>query len=70
VDAFHERLARVGLSAAEPYGFDRRIFADALQQADRLDADDFADYGTSGQALQELRSRSAQWRTAILSDDR
>ncbi len=43
-------------------GFDRRIFADALGQADLLDPDDFAQYGITGQALDDVRKRFAAWR--------
>jgi hypothetical protein len=50
---FYERADR---------GFDRRIFADALGQADLLDPDDFAQYGVTGQALDDVRKRFAAWR--------
>lgn len=46
-------------------GFDRSIFADALGQAGLLDADDFGEYGTSGQRLDDLRARFAAWRTEL-----
>lgn len=47
-------------------GFDRRIFADALGQAGVLDADDFAEYGVTGQELNDLRARFAAWRRELL----
>jgi hypothetical protein len=46
---------------ADP-GFDRHIFADALGQIDWLDPDDFAQYGISGRALDDIRSRFTAWR--------
>ncbi|MDG4829200.1 nucleotidyl transferase AbiEii/AbiGii toxin family protein [Solwaraspora sp. WMMD1047] len=47
-------------------GFDRRIFADALRQVDLLDSDDFAQYGVTGEALNDLRNRFATWRSELL----
>lgn len=47
-------------------GFDRRVFADALGQANVLDPDDFAQYGVTGQALDNLRDRFAAWRRELL----
>ncbi|WP_229400874.1 nucleotidyl transferase AbiEii/AbiGii toxin family protein [Micromonospora okii] len=47
-------------------GFERRIFADALGQAELLDPDDFAQYGVTGRALHELRSRFGAWREGLL----
>jgi hypothetical protein len=38
-------------------GSDRRISADALRQADLVDPDDFAQYGSTGQALDDVRKR-------------
>ena len=49
-------------------GFDRRVFADALGQATQLDPDDFAQYGVTGRALDDLRSRTAEWRRELLDD--
>jgi hypothetical protein len=46
-------------------GFDRRIFADALQQAALLDPDDFAQYGVAGDELDGIRSRFAAWRRRL-----
>jgi hypothetical protein len=47
--------------------FDRRVFADALTQAQLLDADDFAPYGLVGEGLDGLRHRFAQWREELLA---
>lgn len=49
-------------------GFDRRIFADALGQADLLDPDDFAQYGITDQTLNDLRGRFAAWRRGLLDE--
>ncbi len=49
-------------------GFYRRIFADALGQADLLDPDDFAQYGITGDALEDIRSRFAAWRRDLRDD--
>jgi hypothetical protein len=46
--------------------FDRAEFAEALAQAQVLDADDFAQYGMVGAALDGLRHRFAVWRAEIL----
>lgn len=83
---FHERLARIGLAAAQRYGFalaggcavqaagllerpskdiDRRIVADAIGRADLLDPDDFAQYGITDQALDDIRSRFAACRREL-----
>mgnify|MGYP006331513943 CR=1 len=47
-------------------GFDRRVFADALGQAQLLDPDDFVPSGITGQALHDLRTRFAAWRRDLL----
>lgn len=60
----HESVLR--LVERADHGFDRRIFADALGQADHLDPDDFARYGISGPALDELRDRFTAWRRRLL----
>ena len=46
--------------------FDRSVFADALAQAQLLDADDFARYGLVGEDLDGLRHRFALWRAELL----
>ncbi|MEV4495555.1 nucleotidyl transferase AbiEii/AbiGii toxin family protein [Micromonospora arborensis] len=50
-------------------GFDRRVFADALGQAALLDPEDFAQYGVTGRALDDLRNRFAEWRRDLLSEE-
>jgi hypothetical protein len=47
-------------------GFDRRVFAEALGQAQVLDPDDFAVYGVTGRHLDNLRNRFAAWRQGLL----
>ena len=47
-------------------GFDRRVFAQALGQVWHLDIDDFADYGVTGQDLENLRRRFDAWRQDLL----
>ncbi|MFY1704890.1 nucleotidyl transferase AbiEii/AbiGii toxin family protein [Micromonospora sp. WMMA1923] len=56
----------LGLIERADRGFDRRLFADALGQADLLDADDFAQYKVTGRALESLRGRFAAWRRELL----
>jgi hypothetical protein len=46
--------------------FDRGVFADALGQAQLLDADDFAPYGLFGEDLDTLRHRFAVWRAELV----
>jgi hypothetical protein len=46
--------------------FDRSVFADALAQAEQLDAADFAQYGLVGEDLDGLRHRFALWRAELL----
>jgi len=63
----HEAL--LNLAERADRGFDRRVFADALGQANVLDPDDFAQYGVTGQALNNLRSRFAAWRRGLLDEE-
>ena len=60
----HETV--LNLAQRADRGFDRRIFADALGQAAVLDPDDFAQYGVTDQALDDLRSRFTAWRRELL----
>ncbi|MEU0547644.1 nucleotidyl transferase AbiEii/AbiGii toxin family protein [Micromonospora sp. NPDC005979] len=62
-------VALVALAQRADRGFDPRIFADALGQANELDPDDFAQYGVTGPALDDLRSRFAEWRRDLLDDE-
>lgn len=59
------REALLALAQRADCGFDRRVFADALGQATLLDPDDFAQYGVTGRALDDLRSRFADWRRRV-----
>ena len=58
----YSREAVLRLAERADRGFDRHIFADALGQADLLDPDDFAQYGITGQALDDIRGQFAAWR--------
>nr|WP_232510663.1 hypothetical protein [Micromonospora maris] len=63
------QIALLTLAQRADRGFDRRVFADALGQAAQLDPDDFAQYGVSGRALDQLCSRFAEWRRELLDDE-
>jgi hypothetical protein len=56
----------LGLAERADITFDRQMFADAIAQAQVLDADDFAQYGVMGAELDGLRHRFAAWRTELL----
>lgn len=60
-----ETLLRLAERADQ--GFDRRIFAGALAQADHLDPDDFTPYGVNRQTLDALRAEFAVWRHELLA---
>ncbi|MGW1060688.1 nucleotidyl transferase AbiEii/AbiGii toxin family protein [Micromonospora rubida] len=62
----YTREALLNLAQRADRGFDRRIFAEALGQASLLDPDDFAQYGVTGQTLNDLRNRFAAWRRGLL----
>ncbi|MEV0134921.1 nucleotidyl transferase AbiEii/AbiGii toxin family protein [Dactylosporangium sp. NPDC050688] len=61
----YDRETLLQLAERADAGFDRRVFADAIGQAARLDADDFGEYGVSGQELGDLRARFAAWRSDL-----
>ncbi|MEV6801379.1 nucleotidyl transferase AbiEii/AbiGii toxin family protein [Micromonospora rifamycinica] len=61
--------ALLALAQRADRGFNPRIFADALGQATQLDPDDFAQYGVTGPALDDLRSQFAEWRRELLDDE-
>jgi len=63
----YDRPALLRLMERSDITFDRRVFADALAQAELLDADDFAQYGLAGDDLDELRQRFAAWRAELLA---
>ncbi|MFG2040787.1 nucleotidyl transferase AbiEii/AbiGii toxin family protein [Dactylosporangium sp. NPDC048998] len=65
----YSREALLQLAERADSGFDRRIFADAINQVQVLDADDFSEYGTSGQQLDELRGRFTEWRAELLDSE-
>ncbi len=48
-------------------GFDRRIFADALGQAEVLDPADFEQYGITGRVLDGVRIRFEAWRRDLIT---
>jgi hypothetical protein len=62
----YDRSALLQLVERSDITFDRRAFADALAQAQSLDADYFAQYGLAGEELDGLRDRFALWRTELL----
>lgn len=47
-------------------GFDRRMFAEALGEVQRMAIRDFARYGVTGRDLEDLRARFAAWRAWLL----
>lgn len=63
----YDRQALTRLAARADSGFDRHRFAEAIGQAQFLDADDLAEYGLDGQDLDDLRARFAAWQTELLS---
>ena len=62
----YDRSMLLQLAGRSDITFDRRVFADALAQAQLLDADDFARYGLVGEDLDGLRHRFALWRVELL----
>jgi hypothetical protein len=62
----YDRQALLRLAERSDITFDRSTFADALAQAQLLDADDFAPYGLVGQDLDGLRHRFAAWREELV----
>jgi hypothetical protein len=61
----YDRPALLELAERSDITFDRSVFADALAQAQLLDADDFAQYGLVGDDLDDLRQRFALWRAEL-----
>jgi hypothetical protein len=59
--------ALLSLAERADITFDRGIFAEAIGQAQLLDADDFAQYGVAGTDLDNLRSQFAAWRAQLLT---
>jgi hypothetical protein len=62
----YDRPTLLKLAERSDITFDRSVFAEALAQAQVLDADDFAPYGLVGEDLNGLRHRFALWRTGLL----
>ncbi|HZN70201.1 MAG TPA: nucleotidyl transferase AbiEii/AbiGii toxin family protein, partial [Micromonosporaceae bacterium] len=62
----YDRSTLLQLAERSDITFDRSVFADALAQAQLLDADDFAQYGLVGEDLDALRHRFALWHTELL----
>jgi nucleotidyltransferase AbiEii toxin of type IV toxin-antitoxin system len=62
----YDRATLLQLAQHSDITFDRSVFADALAQAQLLDADDFARYGLIGEDLDGLRHRFALWRAELL----
>jgi hypothetical protein len=49
-------------------GFDRQLFAAMLGRIDRLDDEDFTEYGVSLEHVATLRQRAKDWRTSLGQD--
>lgn len=47
-------------------GFDRQLFASMLGQIERLDDEDFTEYGVKAEDVGALRQRVATWRTTLI----
>jgi hypothetical protein len=62
----YDRSMLLQLAERSDITFDKGVFADALAQAQRLDAADFAQYGLVGEDLDGLRNRFALWRAELL----
>ncbi len=62
----YDRSTLLQLAERSDITFDRSVFADALTQAELLDADDFAQYRLIGEDLDGLRHRFALWRAELL----
>jgi hypothetical protein len=62
----YDRETLLRLAERAELAFDRRVFAEALGQAQILDPDDFAEYSVAGQHLDDLRDRFAAWRQDLL----
>ena len=61
----YNRSTLLQLAESSDITFDRSVFADALAQAQLLDADDFAQYGLVGEDIDGLRQRFAAWRAEL-----
>jgi hypothetical protein len=46
-------------------GFDRQLFATMVARIDRLDDEDFTEYGIRTETIGALRNRVQEWRTAL-----
>src|SRR5262249_22319042 len=62
----YDRSTLLQLAERSDITFDRSVFADALAQAQLLDADYFAPYGLVGEELDDLRQRFAHWHAELL----
>jgi Nucleotidyl transferase AbiEii toxin, Type IV TA system len=62
----YDRSTLLQLGERSDISFDRSVFADALAQAQLLDANHFAQYGLVGADLDGLRHRFALWRAELL----
>jgi hypothetical protein len=62
----YDRSMLLQLAERADITFDTSAFANALAQAEQLDADDFAQYGLAGVDLKGLRHRFAEWRADLL----
>jgi len=63
----YDRETLLRLAERAELCFDRLFFAGALGQFWHLDSDDFAEYGVTGQNLEDLRRRFDAWRQDLLN---
>ncbi len=61
LSGLYSREDLMRLAADHDLGFDRRYFADALSQLNRIPDQEFADYGLDEAAIAELRERFTEW---------
>ncbi len=62
----YDRSTLLRLAERSDITFDRSVFADALAQAQLLDAGEFSKYGLVGKDLDGLRHQFALWRAELL----
>jgi hypothetical protein len=62
----YDRSTLLRLAGRSDITFDSGVFADALERAQLLEADDFVHYGLGGEDLDRLRHRFARWRAELL----
>lgn len=63
----YDRQRLLTLAETADAGFDRQMFAAAIGSISRIDPAVFASYGVTGEHLQALKARFADWRTELLA---